>query len=684
MNSCRISILVTIEGEHQQETKGIIERMCGIAGQFGGTVDPRNLKRMGMQMAARGPDSSDEWFDHGASIGFAHRRLAIVDVSPSGNQPMHSYSGRYVICLNGEVYNHVELRRVIECDHQAYAYEWRGHSDVETLLALIEAVGLEKALKQIRGMFALALWDRKEKKLSLARDRMGEKPLYYGWIGTKFLFASDLAAITANPGFSPDLSTEAITVYQKRNYIPAPLSIYKGIFKLPPATILEMAYGDAVAKRDQPYSAFNAPASGMFKTYWSLSDAVCSGLERPFASDREALDTLDKQLAETLKMQVRADVPVGAFLSGGIDSSLIVALMNHHVGVQPKTFTIGFEESIHDEGQYAKPVAKHLNTDHHELYVTPRDVIDVIPKLPTIYTEPFADSSQIPTFLVSQLARQQVTVALSGDAGDEIFGGYNRHLWTSDIWPKFSKLPFSMRSLLGRILLLPPIEFWNRLSPTPGPWQVPVLGDKIQKISRILRTARDTQSLYLGLLDEWDGQTETLLGEYLPPLPAQSGLSDTAKLMYWDALTYLPDDILCKVDRAAMGVSLETRAPYLDHNVIETAMRLPSHMRIRNGSTKWALRQLLYRHVPKELIERPKAGFGIPIGEWIKGPLRDWAEALLDEKQLAASGVVDFRAVRQRWQEHLAGRRDWTSSLWGTLMLQAFLLHQREKPFVEV
>ena len=629
-------------------------------------------------MEARGPDSADEWFDPSASIGFAHRRLAIVDVSPSGSQPMHSYSGRYVICLNGEIYNHVELRRLIERHHQNYAYEWRGHSDVETLLSLIEAVGLEKALKQVRGMFAFALWDRKENKLSLARDRMGEKPLYYGWAGKSFVFASDLAAIAASPGFSSDLCPEAVALYQKRNYIPAPLSIYKGIFKLPPATILELAYGDAVVKRDQPYSAFNAPASGMFKTYWALSETVCSGLENTFGSDREALDELDKQLAETLKMQVRADVPVGAFLSGGIDSSLIVALMKHHVGAQPKTFTVGFEESLHDEAQYARPVAKHLNTDHHELYVTPSDVMAVIPKLPAIYTEPFADSSQIPTFLVSQLARQKVTVALSGDAGDEIFGGYNRHLWTSDIWPKFSGLPFPMRSVIGRILLLPPMDFWNRLSSMPGPWQIPVLGDKIQKISRILRTARDTQSLYLGLLDEWDASMDGLLSEYLPPLPARSDLSDTAKLMYWDALTYLPDDILCKVDRAAMGASLETRAPYLDHNVIEAAMRLPSHMRIRNGSTKWALRQLLYRHVPKELIERPKAGFGIPVGEWIKGPLRDWAETLLNEKQLSSSGVVDVRAVRQRWQQHLDGRRDWTSSLWGILMLQAFLLHQQE------
>ncbi len=658
-----------------------IKRMCGIAGKFGGHVDPVILKRMGEQMATRGPDSADEWFDRDASIGFAHRRLAIVDLSPSGIQPMHSHSGRYVICLNGEIYNHFELRQLIEHQHTAYAYEWRGHSDVETLLALIEAIGLEAALKQVRGMFAFALWDRKDRMLSLVRDRVGEKPLYYGWAGNALVFASDLAAIEASVEFNRDICSDAIALFQKRNYIPAPLSIYKSIFKLPPATILKLAYGDATVKQIRPYSALNPPSWGTITTYWSLDDAVCSGLDNAFTSDQEAIDELDATLAETLQMQVRADVPVGAFLSGGIDSSLIVALMKHHVGVQPKTFTIGFEDSRHDEAQYAKLVAKHLNTDHNELYVTPRDVIDVIPKLPTIYSEPFADSSQIPTFLVSQLARQQVTVALSGDAGDEMFGGYNRHLWSSEMWPKLSKLPFPMRSLIGKILMLPSVDCWKRLSSTPGPWQIPVLEDKIQKISRILLNARDTKSLYLGLLDEWENSKLSILPEYLPPLPARPDLSETAKLMYWDALTYLPDDILCKVDRAAMGVSLETRAPYLDHKVIEAAMRLPPHMRIRKGSTKWVLRQLLYKHVPQELIERPKAGFGIPVGEWIKGPLRDWAESLLGVDELAASGAIDVPAVRQRWQQHLDGRRDWTSSLWGILMLQAFLLRHREKAF---
>jgi asparagine synthase (glutamine-hydrolysing) len=386
-----------------------------------------------------------------------------------------------------------------------------------------------------------------------------------------------------------------------------------------------------------------------------------------------ALGKLDEVLAETLQMQVRADVPVGAFLSGGIDSSLIVALIKHHVGVTPTTFTIGFEEKNYDESGYANTVAKHLGTDHHELMVSPTDVVELIPKLPQIYSEPFADSSQIPTYLVSQLARQNVTVALSGDAGDEIFGGYNRYKWAETVWPKLMPIPFEMRKLFGRALMVPNPTFWNRLSKLPGPLNVPILGDKVQKISRILTKAKNVESFYSALLDEWG--EDPSLAEILTSsdMIIDQSLSASAKMMFWDSLTYLPDDILCKVDRAAMGVSLETRVPFLDHHVIETAMRLSPDMRIRNGETKWALRQLLYRHVPRELIDRPKAGFGIPVGSWIKGPLRDWAESLLDEKALADNGMLDSRQIRERWHEHLTGKRDWTSSLWGVLMLQAFV-----------
>ena len=646
--------------------------MCGIVGQFGGFVARDTLRAMATEIALRGPDGSSEWVDASAAIGFAHRRLAIVDLSPAGVQPMESPSGRFVICLNGEIYNHVELRAELERDFPESVPGWRGHSDTETLLALIDHVGLDAALTRVRGMFAFGLWDRSEHTLTLARDRMGEKPLYYGWAGRTFLFASDLAAIAAHPYFDPETCPLAISAFLKRNYVPAPLSIYKGIFTLPPASILQIRHTDAQHRRETPFSELDQPAAGYFKAYWSLSDIVAHGLETQFADEHEAMREMDSALGETLRMQVRADVPVGAFLSGGIDSSLIVALIKHHVGVRPKTFTIGFDDSAYDESGYAHSVAEHLETDHHELRVAPKDVIDLIPQLPAIYSEPFADSSQIPTYLVCQLARQSVTVALSGDAGDELFGGYNRYKWTAEVWPKLEPIPFVLRQLAGKALAIPKQAFWKYLSQLPGPLNVPILGDKVQKISRILLGAKDAGRLYSALLDEWDGQSQVGRMTVSPEMVADPRLSNAAKMMFWDSLTYLPDDILCKVDRAAMANSLETRVPFLDHHVAQIAMRLPDTMRIRNGETKWALRQLLYRHVPRKLIERPKAGFGIPVGEWIKGPLRDWAESLLDAKRLTDSGMLDSDQIRQRWNEHLSGQRDWTSSLWGVLMLQAF------------
>lgn len=647
--------------------------MCGIVGQFGGNIDPDILKSMASKIAARGPDSSGVWVDHNTQIGFAHRRLAIVDLSPAGAQPMESASGRYVICLNGEIYNHSEFRRSLERDSPQSVPVWRGHSDTETLLALIETLGLDEALTRLRGMFAFGLWDKSDQTLTLVRDRMGEKPLYYGWVGRSFIFASDLAAISAHADFAAEICPYAVSAFLKRNYVPTPLSIYKGVYKLPPASILQLKFSDISSRRDRPFAALSPPKQGYFKTYWTLENSIGQGIENRFSDDATALAALDSVLGDALKMQIQADVPVGAFLSGGIDSSLIVALIKHHVGVSSKTFTIGFEDSVYDESQHAKAVAAHLGTDHHELIVNANDVADLIPRLPIIYTEPFADSSQIPTYLVSQLARQSVTVALSGDAGDELFGGYNRYKWTEGVWPKLAPIPFGLRKIAGQALMMPGQGFWNQLSILPGPLNVPILGDKVQKISRILRRAHDAESLYLALLDEWEGNIATASSSVIMHLSADSRSTDFEKMMFWDSLSYLPDDILCKVDRAAMGVSLETRVPFLDHHVIDTAMRLAPNMRIRNGETKWALRQLLYQHVPRSLIERPKAGFGIPVGKWITGPLRDWAESLLDEKALAENGMLDGRQVRERWYEHLTGKRDWTSSLWGVLMLQAFV-----------
>lgn len=653
--------------------------MCGIVGQLGGVVEPSVLENMSEQLRLRGPDGGGIWVDVENCIGFAHRRLAVVDLSSAGDQPMASRSGRYVLCLNGEIYNHVELRHLLGDQVPGRKLLWRGGSDTETLLGLIEHYGIEKALDLSRGMFALGLWDRAERMLTLARDRMGEKPLYYGWAGKSFVFASDLSAIKEHPDFVADICPSAVAMFLKRNYVPAPLSIYKGVYKLPPATLLQLNLSDVASRNCTPFSKSLQPKSGSFKEYWSLGSAVAEGRATGFADDHSALNALDAVLGETLKMQARADVPVGAFLSGGVDSSLIVALIKHHVGVNPTTFTIGFDDKSYNESEYARAVAHHLGTDHHELIVGPNDVIDVIPKLSQIYSEPFADSSQIPTYLVSQLARKSVTVSLSGDAGDEIFGGYNRYKWAESIWPKFAPLPFGMRNLFGKALMVPSVQFWDRISQLPTPLNVPMLGGKVQKISKILIKAKNIESFYAALLDEWDVESDGDAFSYLTDLSVDPTLSDSAKMMYWDSLTYLPDDILCKVDRAAMGVSLETRAPFLDHHVIETAMRLAPNMRIRNGETKWALRQLLYKHVPRELIERPKAGFGIPVGKWITGPLRDWAESLLDEKALAQNGLLDSRQIQQRWQEHLAGKRDWTSSLWGVLMLQAFAVSSAQR-----
>jgi asparagine synthase (glutamine-hydrolysing) len=647
--------------------------MCGIAGQFGGKIDLNILQKMGQKMSSRGPDAASEWSDDDAAIGFAHRRLAIVDLSPAGIQPMLSTTGRYVICMNGEIYNHAELRSALDDANGGKRIAWRGSSDVETLLALIEACGLDTALGHVRGMYAFALWDKQDRKLSLVRDRMGEKPLYYGWVGEKFVFASDLGAIQVLPDFRNEICKDAVEIFLKRNYVPAPLSIYQGLYKLAPASILQLTLEDVKMRAPSAFSTLNQPAFGSFRQYWTLADSVIRGIDSQFTDDDGALSALEKVLVESLNMQSQADVPVGAFLSGGIDSSLVVALLKNRVGIRPTTFTIGFEQSRYDEAQYAEPVAEHLGTDHHELHVTPQDAMNVIPELPRIYSEPFADSSQIPTYLVSKLARQKVTVALSGDAGDEMFGGYNRHLWAAELWPKLSRLPFPLRLMAARLLMLPPKPLWDGVSKLPGPFRIPVLADKIQKVSRILSHAKDAQSLYLALLDEWHYNNDRSIDIALPALPRKAEMGDAAKLMYWDAMTYMPDDILCKVDRAAMGVSLETRVPFLDHHVVDTAMRLPAGMRIRNGQTKWALRTLLYRHVPQQLIDRPKAGFGIPVGEWMRGPLRDWAESLLDRRKLEARGVVDVDRVTARWSEHLAGRRDWTSSLWAVLMLQAFL-----------
>ena len=652
--------------------------MCGFSGFLGygglGAKQARSVAwAMGNAIAHRGPDDSRVWQDDAVQIALAHRRLSILDLSPTGHQPMISPSGRYVVTFNGEIYNHWELRAEIERRENSVA--WRGHSDTETLLAGIDTWGLIETLKRAVGMFALALWDRQERTLYLARDRIGEKPLYYGWQRGVFLFGSELKAIRLHPAFIGDIDRDAITLQLRHNYIPAPYSIYQNIKKLPAGCFFNVSMTDGKAEEK-------------LQSYWSFIDVAKGGQEQPFmGSDVEAIETLENRLTQAVAQQMVADVPLGAFLSGGIDSSIIVALMQAQSSKPVQTFCIGFNEGKYNEAQHAKAVAHHLGTQHTELYVTPQQALDIIPRLPSLYDEPFSDSSQIPTFILAKMTRQHVTVSLSGDAGDELFGGYNRYFLTRYIWGKISKMPFGLRRLLARILLSVSPDAWTRIfdliSPLlPRRARFPQPGEKILKLGEIL-TTEQAESLYCGLISHWKNPSALIPGAVEPSTvlstrPAWSVFSDIEhRMMAVDCLSYLPDDILVKVDRAAMGVSLETRIPFLDHRVIEFAWRLPLHMKLRHTQGKWILRQILYKYIPPRLIERPKMGFGIPIDDWLRGPLRDWAEALLNEHRLRREGFFNPALIRKKWAEHLSGQRNWQYHLWDVLMFQ--LWFEQEK-----
>lgn len=650
--------------------------MCGLVGYLGSVacssgVEPGVLlQQMADSIISRGPDDSGIWIDKDAAIGLAHRRLSIIDLSPAGHQPMASASGRYVIAFNGEIYNHLEIRTVL--DKAGLAPTWRGHSDTETLLAGFSAWGIKATLELCIGMFAFAMWDRETRALTLGRDRLGEKPLYYGWQGigerTCFLFGSELKALKLHPSFTAEIDRGALSLLMRHNYVPGPYSVYKGMHKLQPGCLLTVS----LEKRDPT-----------IKTYWSLAQTAIGGNRDPFlGSAGEAVDQLEALLKSSVQQQMMADVPLGAFLSGGVDSSTVVALMQAQSARPVKTFTIGFNEEGYNEATYAKAVAKHLGADHTELYVTPQQAMDVIPKLPTLYSEPFADSSQIPTFLVSQLARSKVTVSLSGDGGDELFAGYNRYTLACNVWRKLGRLPSVLRSgVAAGIRSMQPVT-WDKLFRylryfAPQLLHQANMGDKLHKAAGVL-SARNIDELYLRLVSHWEPE-DLVIGGYEPPtfLRGNSsrldGLDEVQRMMVLDTITYLPDDILAKVDRAAMGVSLEGRVPFLDHRVVEFAWRLPQSMKLRDGVGKWALRQILYRYVPKELIERPKMGFGVPIDSWLRDPLRDWAESLLEESRLRQEGYFNPQPIRERWKEHLSGKRNWQYQLWNVLMFQAWL-----------
>lgn len=654
--------------------------MCGIAGFLAANPPkgkeelPVLLKRMTDTIINRGPDDAGYWCDGEHGIALGHRRLAIIDLSPAGHQPMHSASGRYVIIFNGEIYNHPLLRRQLESSGRSPA--WRGHSDTETLLAGFDAWGIQETIERAIGMFAIAVWDRNTGTLTLARDRIGEKPLYYGWQGrggdAVFLFGSELKALRAHPAFENAINRGALSLQLRHNYIPAPYSIYAGISKLPPGAML------TVSDRQREPRVW---------TYWSGQQQAEFGAGEPFTGTPEqAVDELESLLKDAVRAQMMADVPLGAFLSGGVDSSTVVALMQAQSSRPVKTFSIGFHEEGYNEAEYAKAVARHLGTDHTELYVSAAEALSVIPRLQSLYDEPFSDSSQIPTFLLSQLARQHVTVSLSGDAGDELFCGYNRYQMTAKLWKTLSMAPLPVRRLAARGVTSVPVAAWNRMAGglgrlLPGFMQMANPGDKLHKGAGVM-ASESLEALYLGLVSHWDDPAAVVIDGIEPVTVLTdkarrfSGLDGIQRMMALDLLTYLPDDILVKVDRAAMGVSLETRIPFLDHRVVEFAWRLPQSVKLREGRTKWVLRQVLYRHVPKALIERPKMGFGVPVGEWLRGPLRDWAEALLDERRLRREGFFQPAIVRKKWEEHLSGRRNWQYHIWDVLMFQAWLEHQ--------
>jgi len=654
--------------------------MCGIAGFFQSQprVDDALVRRQALTLAStllhRGPDDGDVYCDEATGVVLVHRRLAVVDLSAAGHQPMHSHDGRFVVVYNGELYNTGEVRA--ELEHVGRVTAWRGHSDTEVLLEAIAAWGVREALRRIVGMFAFAVWDRQERRLTLARDRIGEKPLYYGRFGGTLLFGSELKALRAHPAFRGEVDRDVLALYLRHGYVPAPYSIYRGVYKLPAGCFAVFSAG-----ADEP----------RIEPYWSAREVALAGLDSPLQDTEETLvGELESLLKRAVRGQMEADVPLGAFLSGGIDSSTVVALMQAQSSRPINTFTIGFAEAEYNEAEHAKAVAAHLGTNHTELYVTPDEARAVIPLLPQIYCEPFADSSQIPTYLVSQLARRHVTVALSGDAGDELFGGYNRYQIAQRVWRGLSRIPAPLRGAAAASMrALPPSGWDHILKPLrfalPRQLRVQHPGEKVHKLAGVVSLA-SLDDVYMRLISQWPSPRDVVPGSHEPATPLNTAAclpaalsQPLARMSYLDLVTYLPDDILVKVDRAAMAVSLETRVPLLDHRVVEFAWRIPPHLKLRGGRGKHLLRAVLERYVPRSLTERPKMGFGVPIDHWLRGPLRDWAEHLLDPGKLKAQGFFAVEPIRQAWAEHLGGQRSNQYPLWVILMFQAWLEHQHER-----
>ena len=641
--------------------------MCGFAGylSFQNCDHQEILQRMGLAIAHRGPDSSAVWFDEERGIGLSHRRLAILDLSDAGSQPMISTGGRYVLAYNGEVYNFKEIRQELEREFGSII--WRGHSDTEVILYGFESWGLGKTLKKMVGMFALALWDRQDKKIFLARDRMGEKPLYFGWQNQTFLFGSELKALKIHPDFENEIAADALAAYFKYNYIPSGSSIYKGIQKLIPGTYCSVSLQDKMINH---------------ASYWQITDHIHNYTDPTINEPSSHVNSLESLLKDAVKKQMIADVPLGAFLSGGIDSSLIASLMQCERNQPIKTFTMGFNEKRFDEASYAKRIAAHLGTDHTEMYVGEQELMNVIPALPEIYDEPFSDASQIPTFLVSKLARTSVTVSLSGDGGDELFSGYGKYLRLQGIWEKLTATPHGIRKQLASIILSQNTRRWNKwyaaLQPVvPTRMRIDNFGEKMHRIARLANSTSQSE-LHNQYISHWR-PNEILVNppaDHFFDLAKVDNLSFIEKMLILDAETYLRDDILVKVDRAAMANSLEVRIPLLDHRVVEFALNTPLNLKIKQGRGKWILREILSRYIPKSLVDRPKMGFSVPLDVWLRGPLKEWTLDILSDSSLAKHGLLNTSLVQNRLQEHMSGAKNWHNELWDVLMFQTWYNNQ--------
>lgn len=640
--------------------------MCGITGALDLSASQREddlravVDAMRDTLTHRGPDADGTWLDAPAGIALGHRRLSIVDLTSAGAQPMESASGRFVLTYNGELYNAPDLA----ADLAAAGHRFRGHSDTEVLVEAIAAWGLERTLARANGMYAFAVWDRTDRTLHLVRDRLGEKPLYYGWFGSTLLFGSELKALRAHPAFDAEIDRGALTSYLRFNCVPSPQSIFEQVRKLPPASVLTIATGDA------------RPQTATPRAYWSAVDAFAPEQARTGVTDADATDELEALLLDAVRIRMRSDVPLGAFLSGGVDSATVVALMHAQGDQTVRTFTIGSTSRAHNEADRAALIANRLGSRHTELIVTGDDALVTVDRLPVVYDEPFSDSSQIPTLLVSELARRDVTVSLSGDGGDEVFGGYERYRWVPSISARNRRLPRAVREGGARLATAVPPRAWDALTaPLPSRWRPQIPATKVAKLAS-LATLDDPRAMYGVLVSHFADPASIVVGGHETTAVDDEPWADdevVARMMARDTVTYLPDDILVKLDRATMSVSLEGRIPFLDHRIVELLAALPTSMKIRDGRSKWLLRQVLERYLPADVFAGPKSGFGVPIGTWLRGPLRPWAEELLATDRLAREGYLRPEPVRRLWDEHLSRRADWGYHLWDVLMFQAWL-----------